>query len=247
MRHSKRTADEAAMAFDILDRFGIGNIVPAEFQPMKFGGRTFGQFEAIENKLGTSGVDQILGADKVTVTVVDGHATVEVLPKAGLPSLASFFQATKLSESKTEALFHVRIKRGGRTGQQLLDLTGRRHYGPSDVPATMPLIGGAGEIWEEFDYLMYKSGKQTPDSEVEATRTKRELKRDLEVQILINALFLEFADQHPNGDSWQDAIGNWCFADFYRGDGERLVLVDRCAHAWHDDRWFGGRKPARNA
>ncbi|MBI3952818.1 MAG: hypothetical protein HY336_02580 [Candidatus Doudnabacteria bacterium] len=245
MRHNTRTVDDAMVVFDWLDRMGINIVRPGDFQPAKFGGRTFGQFEALENKLSTPCVDQVLAHRDAKVIFVGGQAVVEPSERVQLATpepLDSFFQATKVSENESEALFHVRIKRGKRTGQQLLDLTGRRHYGPSDVLATMPLIASRGEEWEEFDFLMYKPGKQTPDSKVESTRTKRGLTRDLEVQILINAAFPEFADHHSNGDSWQDADGNWCFANFYRRDGVRSVFVCRGWSDWRDDDGFGGRK-----
>ena len=234
MRHNTKTVDDAMLAFDWLERHDIAIVRPTDFQPVKFGGRMFGQFEALENKLTTAGVDQVL-SDQATLTPV-------AKPTPVVETLASFFSAMKVSKTDTEVLFQVRIKRGKRTGQQLLDLTGRRHYGPSDVPGTMPLIGGESEGWEEFDFLMYKSGKQTPDSKVEGTRTSRELTRDLEVQILINATFPEFADQRPNGDSWQDENGNWCFASFDRCDGVRRVDVWRSVDVWDDGGWFGGRK-----
>ncbi|HEX9503483.1 MAG TPA: hypothetical protein VF974_04155, partial [Patescibacteria group bacterium] len=118
-------------------------------------------------------------------------------------------------------------------------------YTNSDVVSTMPLIGGDAEEWEGFDFEMFKVGRQISDAQVEKERTKRLLTRDLEVQVLINALHPEFADQHPNGDSWQDADSNWCFAYFCRRGVERCVDVYRDAYVWDDDYWFGGRKVSK--
>jgi hypothetical protein len=142
-------------------------------------------------------------------------------------------------------ILHVRIKRGKRTPQQLLDLTGRQPSTNSEVVSTMSLIEREAEDWEEFDFEMFKVGKQISDAQVVKERTKRSSTRDLEVQMLINAAFPEFADQHPNGDSWQDADGNWCFAYFYRSGDGRCVSVDRSSDGWFDNYWFGGRKAAK--
>ncbi|OGE82017.1 MAG: hypothetical protein A3B10_04050 [Candidatus Doudnabacteria bacterium RIFCSPLOWO2_01_FULL_44_21] len=235
MRHNSKTVDDAVLAFDWLERQGISLVRPVDFQPVKYGSRTFGQFEAFENKLTTTGVDQIL-ADQATIAPVQPLQTPE--------PLASFFSATKVSETATEMVFHVKIKRGNRTPQQLLDLTGRRPYTNPDVVETMPLVVGNGQE-EDFEYVFFKPGRQTSDAAVETERTMRELIRDLEVQALINALIPAFADQHPNGDSWQDAEGNWCFASFRRADHERCVHVDRCSVGWSSSVWFGGRKVSK--
>src|SRR5258708_12741851 len=124
-------------------------------------------------------------------------------------------------------------------------MTGRRLYTNSDVVSTMPLIGGDAEEWEGFDFEMFKVGRQISDAQVEKGRTKGLLARDLEGQVLINALHPEFADQHPNGDSWQDADSNWCFASFYRDGDGRYVRVLRSAYVWSGSGWFGGRKVSK--
>jgi len=237
MRHSKRTVNEAMMAFDMLDRLGISTIVPVGFQPVKYGERTFGQLEALENKLTSDVIDDVL-ADRVKPV----FAQALVAPKPAPLDLSSFFQATKGEETANSVIFHVRIKRAKRTPQQLLDLTGRRQSTNSDVVKTMLLIDREGQDWEEFDFEMFKVGKRISDAQVEKERAKRNRTRDLEVQVLINAGFPEFGDDHPNGDSWQDADGNWCFASFYRYDVVRYVHVFRNALVWHVSYWFGGRE-----
>ena len=243
MRHNDKTVDDAMLAFDWLDRQGISLVAPENFQPVKFGSRKFGQFEAFENKLTTIGVDQVLAANNVEVSISAGQMTVELSSAPAPQPLASFFSATKGEETENAVVFHVKIKRGKRTPQQLLDYTGRRLYPNAYVVTTMPLI--EGRDWEEFDFEVFKVGKQISDVQVEKERAKRNSTRDLEVQTLINAAFPEFADQHPNGDSWQDENKSWCFALFYRDDDERCVRVNRNAAGWSDGIWFGGRKVSK--
>lgn len=166
-------------------------------------------------------------------------ATPEPEPKPLPLKVAEFFSATKTGETADTVTFRVKIKRGARTPQQLLDATKRAEYKTDLVVSTMPLITGEGE--EEFDYVFFKPGKQTSDAAVEKERTKRHLTRDLEVHILIQAAFPEFADGRPNGDSWQDADGSWCFANFNRNDAKRYVNVNRNANDWNEHNWFGGR------
>ncbi|HEX9503520.1 MAG TPA: hypothetical protein VF974_04340, partial [Patescibacteria group bacterium] len=173
MRHGSRTVNEAFAAFDLLDSLGVA-IQPKEgFVPAKHGGRTFGQFEALENKLTSDVIDGVL-TDGVKPIFGEGEVVFAQMPTAPKAEpLTSFFQATKVSESANSVIFHVRIKRGKRTPQQLLDLTGRRLYTNSDVVSTMPLIGGDAEEWEGFDFEMFKVGRQISDAQVEKERTKR--------------------------------------------------------------------------
>lgn len=129
------------------------------------------------------------------------------------------------------------VKRG-RTGQQVLDATKRKQYTNAASVASMPLIPD-GPAKGEF--VWFKPGRRLSDAEVEQERAKRGLVQDLEMQAQYNADHPEFADTHRNGDSWQDADGNWHFADFYDWVDERSVHVFQGDHDWDDDMWFGGR------
>jgi hypothetical protein len=133
----------------------------------------------------------------------------------------------------------VKVKRG-QTPQQVLDGTGRIQYTDKTVVETMPLEGGDGE--EEVEFVFFKVGRSLHDSEVEAERKKRGLVRDLAAQAQYNADNPDFATYHPNGDSWKDSNGEWCFAIFHRWDGRRAVFVFFSVDDWDGSYWFGGRK-----
>ena len=133
----------------------------------------------------------------------------------------------------------VKVKRG-QTPQQVLDGTGREQYTNKAVVATMPLQDGEGE--EEVEFVFFKVGRSLPDSEVEAERKKRGLVQDLAAQAQYNADNPDFATDHPNGDSWKDANGKWCYAYFNRWDDKREVYVFFSVSDWDGDSWFGGRK-----
>lgn len=133
----------------------------------------------------------------------------------------------------------VKVKRG-QTPQQVLDGTGRTQYTNKAIVETMPLQDGDGE--EEVEFVFFKVGRSLPDSEVEAERKKRGLVQDLAALVQYNADNPDFATDHPNGDSWKDANGKWCYASFSRWYGEREVHVDFGGNDWSDFYWFGGRK-----
>ncbi len=133
----------------------------------------------------------------------------------------------------------VKVKRG-QTPQQVLDGTGREQYTNKAVVASMPLSDGEGE--EEVEFVFFKVGRSLPDSEVEAERRKRGLVQDLAAQAQYNADNPDFATDHPNGDSWKDGNGKWCYAFFRRWGDEREVDVRFSALDWRDFYWFGGRK-----
>lgn len=133
------------------------------------------------------------------------------------------------------------IKRG-RTTQQLLDATGRTQYTEKKSVATMPVIGNGGPLSGEF--VWFKSDRGLSDAEVEEERIKRGLVRDLEMQLHYNAEHPEFADTHPNGDSWPaDDKGNYDFVSLLRWDDVRKVRVRRSRGGrWSAGGWFGGRQ-----
>ncbi len=133
----------------------------------------------------------------------------------------------------------VKVKRG-QTPQQVLDGTGREQYTNKAVVETMPIEGGDGE--EEVEFVFFKVGRSLPDSEVEAERKKRGLVQDLAAQAQYNADNPDFATDHPNGDSWKNSNGKWCYAYFRRWDGGRRVRVDFGVDDWFGGCWFGGRK-----
>ena len=133
----------------------------------------------------------------------------------------------------------VKVKRG-QTPQQVLDGTGREQYTNDTVVKTMPIEGGDGE--EEVEFVFFKVGRSLPDSEVEVERKKRGLVQDLAAQAQYNADNPDFATDHPNGDSWKNSNGKWCFAYFYRWYDEREVNVHFSDDDWHVFFWFGGRK-----
>jgi hypothetical protein len=130
----------------------------------------------------------------------------------------------------------VKVKRG-QTPQQVLDGTGREQYTNDTVVASMPLQDGEGE--EEVEFVFFKVGRSLPDSEVEAERKKRGLVQDLAAQAQYNADNPDFATDHPNGDSWKDGNGKWCYACFRRWDDEREVYV-----SFGDSDWDGRRVEA---
>ncbi len=147
---------------------------------------------------------------------------------------------TVLDRKRNTITFKVKVKRG-LTGQQVLDNTGRKQYKTQSVVDSMPLLPGEGE--EEVEFVFFRANRSTPDSEVEARLKKRGLVQDIAAQAQCNADHPEFADDHPNGASWKDANGNWCYACFDRDfDGERYVLVDESCSGWLGHVWLGGRK-----
>lgn len=148
---------------------------------------------------------------------------------------------TVLDRKRNTITFKVKVKRG-LTGQQVLDNTGRKQYKTQSVVDNMPLLPGEG--YEEVEFRFFKANRSTPDSEVEARLKEYGLVRDIAAQAQCNADHPEFADNHPNGVSWEDEHGNWCFAYFRRDfSDERYVLDDKSYNDWGDDVWLGGRVP----
>lgn len=133
----------------------------------------------------------------------------------------------------------VKVKRG-QIPQQVLDGTGCKQYTSQAAVETMPLEGGDGE--EEVEFVFFKVGRSLHDSEVEAERKKRGLVQDLAAQAQYNADNPDFATDHPNGDSWQDSNGKWCYAVFHPWFGGRGVSVNFSVYGWSGYVWFGGRK-----
>jgi hypothetical protein len=132
------------------------------------------------------------------------------------------------------------VKRG-KSPQQLLDDTNRReYYIDKGVVASMPLKGGEGE--EEVEFVFFPAGCRLSDEQVEAELAKRRLVQDLEAQFQYNTVNPEFADKHPNGASWKDVSGKWCYAGFFRWSDELSVDVDFGDFGWGESYWFGGRK-----
>ena len=142
--------------------------------------------------------------------------------------------------SKTIVVYMDNIKRG-RTVQQLLDATGRTQYVEKSSITTMPLIGSSGPRSGQF--VWFKSDLGLSDAGVEEERIKRGLVRDLEMQLQYNAEHPEWADTHPNGDSWPaDDEGNYDFVNLCRWYDGREVNVDRSlGFRWDAGLWFGGR------
>ena len=150
-----------------------------------------------------------------------------------------------LDRKRNTITVKVEVKRG-LTPQQVLDNTGRKQYTNSSAVASMPLIPGDDEIPEgneaEGTFVWFKPRRGITDAEVEQERAKLGLVRDLEMQAKYNADHPEFADTHPNGDSWKGADGKWYFARFDRWLDERTVFVYRGGFDWFVDAWFGGRR-----
>lgn len=143
-----------------------------------------------------------------------------------------------LDRKRNTITFKVRVKRG-RTGRQVFADTGRVQYVTGSVADSAPLIPGDG--YDEVEFRFWRVGRRLKDSEVAAERVKYGVTQDLEAQAQVNADHPEFADKHPNGDSWQDADGNWCYAYFDRFlDDERDVSVDRSGLDWRPYTWVGG-------
>jgi hypothetical protein len=142
-----------------------------------------------------------------------------------------------LDRKRNTITIRVKVKRG-QTGQQVFASTERAQYVNKKVANGAPLIP-EGE--EEVDFVFFKPGRRMSDAEVETERAKRGLVRDLEAQAAANSGDnLKFADEHPNGDSWKDADGNWCFAYFIRDGDERYVFVHQSVDGWVGGGWFGG-------
>lgn len=146
---------------------------------------------------------------------------------------------TVLDRKRNTITFKVKVKRG-LNGQQVLDGTARKQYKTQSVVDSMPLLPGESE--EEVEFVFFKANRSTPDSEVEGRLKEYGLVQDIAAQAQVNADHPEFADDHPNGASWKDANGNWCFASFYRWSVGREVSVSFGGFGWGVDCWFGGRK-----
>jgi len=223
-------------------RPGLGEFLATGTKALYFASRELGQTDLDRWARNSEGFQQAL-LSVLQEQPISEPEPAEIKLTAAPRPLQPWGTVTLVSETATEMVFRGKIRRG-RTPQQVLDATKRAQYKDATVVATMPLITSTGEE-ETFEYVFFKPGRQTSDAAVETERTMRELIRDLEVQALINALIPAFADQHPNGDSWQDADGNWCFADFSRVGHERYVSVDRGSSGWSSDFWFGGRKVSK--
>ena len=157
-------------------------------------------------------------------------------------TLAAFERAvqTVLDRKRNTLTFKVKVRRG-LTGQQVIDGTGRKQYKTQSVVDNMPLLSGEGE--EEVEFVFFKLGRSVPDSEVEAELKKYGLVQDIAAQAQCNADHPEFADDHPNGASWKDENGIWCYAYFDRSfDDERYVYVNKSYDDWNGSIWLGGRK-----
>jgi len=145
---------------------------------------------------------------------------------------------TVLDRKRNTITVTVEVLRG-RTGQQVLDTTKRRQYTSASSVPSIPLTPDGPT---KGVFVWFKPGRRMSDAEIELERAKYGVVQDLEMQAQYNADHLEFADDHPNGDSWQDVDGNWHFAHFYCWIDGRRVDVSQSELAWGVNTWFGGRR-----
>ncbi len=210
---------------------------PSGFEKLKYGERTLGQLEALENKLTTPVVDAIL-ADKLMVKI-EGD-TVVVTTKSRTPSPINFW-ARKMEEGADRVVFEYRIHQTNHTGRQFLEETGRTVYANLKIVERMPLVPVS--LGGEFGrFVFFKPSGPLADSVVERERQARNLSQDWRVQILLNRTFPEFADKHPNGDSWL-VDKRWARGDFdKRVNGQRSASIRFSGGDWDSCYWFGGRE-----
>lgn len=129
----------------------------------------------------------------------------------------------------------VKVNRA-RSPQEALDATGRKQYTDKSVVKTMPKGEG-----DETKVVFFKVGRSVSDDDLEKEYELRGLVPvDAHSLCAVNENDQAFADKHPNGTHWKDSSGNWCFAYFYRWDGERRVRVFRYDGGWGDGWWFAG-------
>ena len=137
----------------------------------------------------------------------------------------------------------VKVNRN-RTQRETLVATGRARYTDLDVVDAMPKGEG-----DEVEVVFFKSDPSTRYSWDETVKDfeSRGLKPADPVSVAtVNEAYPAFADEKPHNTYWKDAKGKWCYAAFYRWDGERRVSVNHGSNGRSDNRWWsaGIRLPA---
>ncbi len=122
-----------------------------------------------------------------------------------------------------------------RKPQEMIEALGRVQYTEKSVVKIIPMEEGEDKVVEFF-----KMDQFTSDDKLDQELDRRGLKRDIYAQAAVNEADPTFADTHPNGMSWKDENGNWCYIAFLRPGDERYVDVYRHSFVWLDDWWFGG-------
>ncbi len=180
------------------------------------------------------------------------------LVKSGLPSeptqkvlesqggiLADEFVASV--RKRVDAVSNMIVRRvkvdRTRIPQQVLDATGRKQYTDRKVVDAMPRDGRDEDDVFFFrpDKSVYDKNGLISDNNLAKEYELRGLKPDPYAQAAVNEADPAFADEKPNGSSWKDAGGNWCYAAFsrWRGD-ERFVGVSRRGSDWGGGWLFAG-------
>ncbi len=142
--------------------------------------------------------------------------------------------------TRVEAISNLVTRRAtvkrNQTGQQAIDVTGRRQYTDKDVVDAMPQGEG-----EEVEVVFFNLGRYVSDANLDKEYELRGLKpTDPFSLAAVNEADPAFADEKPNSTHWKDSNRKWCYATFYRWSGERSVSVYRNGNGWLDYWGFAG-------
>ena len=148
------------------------------------------------------------------------------------------------SDTSNTIVRMVRNIRRGRTAEEAVSATGRKKHVDDFILATMPV----GEGPEEVELVYYKPDPSEYDNDnfmseegIEKASSSRGLCPDLQAQMADNEQDPSFADDHPNGMSWNRVGKVASFAAFGRWRDRRRVIVDRHNDDdWDDCWWFAG-------
>lgn len=171
---------------------------------------TFGQFEAVINKMG--------GAE-IALAFLRGE--YELKPVASVVDNDMIIR-------------HIKVDRS-RTSQQTLDATGRKQYTDKSAVESIPHLEG-----EDVEVCFFKLGRYLSCADLEKEYELRGLKPDPYAQAMVNEVDPVFADDHPNGSQWKDTDGNYTCVTFGRWNDERNVYCDRNDGDWNDRWWCAG-------
>lgn len=133
---------------------------------------------------------------------------------------------------------HVTVNRD-QTPEQLIAATGRKQYVNAKVLKTLPRQGSGTE---EFDMYFVPGDRYLTIDEQEKLLADYGLVPDYYGQVHVNIDDPSFADEHPNGEQWDNKDGKASFVSFDWSGGGRGVYGRRNGFGWSAYWWFAGRR-----
>jgi hypothetical protein len=125
-----------------------------------------------------------------------------------------------------------------RSAKEALDATGRKQYVLDKILETVSNAGTDEE--EEVQICFWKISHYVTMEELEEEyQIRGQRQADFFEISAVNEAYPSFGDEKPNGTSWKDAKGNWCFAGFRCDDVVRqFVCVDECLAGGLGEDWY---------